>query len=407
MKDCIYASVNAKVVPHAIVELYSASKNFIVALLATNRIVTAASFTVVLDSWSSKAKAAKLLGLRLYFIDESFTLRSILLGVRHFNPRYSERAGGIRGPFMRWVSELLSDFGLSASDLFGSTTDAGPDVKWMAQNGISSKNPPLTDLLGRVVKTIYQTKHVEVMGLLFKELCQMGSDDFERCPQQLLEYKAHRFLGFTRVIRRILCLWDALVAWYGERLSKPQREGKEPPSPFPLSHGHDSLIQLLSMLEPITDLNRRAQGETANQVEVLLTMFNLRLTTLNVTSALRDYRSTPDNNMYFRPDQLMPVMANTPKLLFPLHRQKKMLKCSFISEIQLFLHPNFKQLDVLKDVIRLCTAQQGVPKPTAERNVVKVRGAVYDKLRALMKTVVVNEVDSMLNIFPAPPGGVF
>ncbi|OWY97580.1 LOW QUALITY PROTEIN: hypothetical protein PHMEG_00031858 [Phytophthora megakarya] len=76
-----------------------------------------------------------------------------------------------------------------------------------------------------------------------------------------------------------------------------------------------------------------------------------------------------------------------------------MLKSSFISEIQLFLHPNFNQLDVLKDRTAM--------SPKTYRRAQRRKDAVYDKLHALMKTVVVNEVDGMLNIFPVPPPAVF
>ncbi|OWY99604.1 hypothetical protein PHMEG_00029366 [Phytophthora megakarya] len=79
-----------------------------------------------------------------------------------------------------------------------------------------SKNPEMTDLLRRIVKTEYQTQYVEVMGTLFSELCSlMTVDDVN--ARQLLNFRIHRFLGCARVIRRIRLLWDPLVAWYKER----------------------------------------------------------------------------------------------------------------------------------------------------------------------------------------------
>ncbi|POM79840.1 Hypothetical protein PHPALM_2396, partial [Phytophthora palmivora] len=141
------------------------------------------------------------------------------------------------------------DFDLSRDDLFGSTSDGGADVKRLrnetntfrqnghAMNGASenlktafsivadnstSKNPAMTDMIRRIVKTVYQTQHVEVMGTLFRELCSVITED-DIHARQLLNFRIHRFLGLARVIRRILFLWDPLEAWYEERATKARR----------------------------------------------------------------------------------------------------------------------------------------------------------------------------------------
>ncbi|KAF1788792.1 hypothetical protein GQ600_6600 [Phytophthora cactorum] len=91
---------------------------------------------MVVDFWTSKLQHEKYLGVRVYFIDVKFHLRSVLLGTRHFSPLYGERDQGIRGPFERWLISILRDFGRSFSDFFGATADSGPDVKWMMQSGL-------------------------------------------------------------------------------------------------------------------------------------------------------------------------------------------------------------------------------------------------------------------------------
>ncbi|KAG1707887.1 hypothetical protein DVH05_024538 [Phytophthora capsici] len=197
IKNSMQATINAKVVAHSIVELYASTKRVIEDLLASNRIGTAPSFSVVADFWSSKVTTTKYLGLRVYMVDENYQFRSVLLGTRHFNPHYGERDGGTRGPFQRWIADILRDFGLTRQDLFGATSDAGQDVKWMMRDGLKlswhwcvphmtnaatksacgmvadagkSKNPAMTDLVRRIVKTVYTVKHVETMGSLFEEL---------------------------------------------------------------------------------------------------------------------------------------------------------------------------------------------------------------------------------------------
>jgi hypothetical protein len=101
-----------------------------------NRVGLFKCLTMVVDFWSSKIQREKFLGIRVYFVDAKFRFRSVLLGTRHFPPLYGERDQGIRLPFERWLRSILNDFGLSPSDFFGSTTDSGPDVKWMMKTGL-------------------------------------------------------------------------------------------------------------------------------------------------------------------------------------------------------------------------------------------------------------------------------
>ncbi|KAL3663318.1 hypothetical protein V7S43_011726 [Phytophthora oleae] len=128
-KDALHAVINSKVVCHSIVELYTSTKGVLEDLLRSNRVGSAPTFTAVAVFWSSKVRATEYLGLRLYMITEQFGFKSVLLGTRHFVPRYGEREGGIRLPFRRWIKDILRDFGLTVSDLYGSTSDAGPDSK--------------------------------------------------------------------------------------------------------------------------------------------------------------------------------------------------------------------------------------------------------------------------------------
>ncbi|EGZ09827.1 hypothetical protein PHYSODRAFT_338547 [Phytophthora sojae] len=366
MKDGMHAAVNAKVVVHATIELYASSKSTICREINDNRVGHAATFTVVPDFWTPKGKGAKFLGLRLYFINKQYELKTILLGARHFNPKYSERSGGIRAPFRRWLDDILIDFGLTRADLFGATSDAGPDVKWMMTKGNASKskNPAMTALIKRIVKTVYQTKHVEVMGSLFVELCAMESMG-DKAPQQLLEY-------------RCPC-------------------GKVPPCAFPLANDYDNLTQVLSLLEPITLLNTRAQSESATQVEVLLTLLDLRRSTLNCDKVLRDYRSTKERETYIRLDQLTELARETRLKLqeefqcvfFSRYTDRaKIVQCSFLFEMQLLLHRNFKNLDsILKDVVLLCSPKVSSHKGAGEVNFWKVKYSIVTKTIALMRTV--------------------
>eukprot|EP00644_Phytophthora_capsici_P001727 jgi/Phyca11/107642/e_gw1.14.224.1 len=340
LKEEARVSLNAKVIRHSVVELYDATKRQVQAMLAESRIGSAKCFSIVADFWTASAMNTKFLGLRLYMVDVNFKFKSVLLGTRHFAPH--------------------------RHDLFGSTSDGGPDVKWMMTNGLklnwewciphfthaatktafglvadnsTSKNPAMTDLLRRIVKTVYQTQHVEVMGTLFSELCSvMPEEDIN--AKQLLNFRIHRFLGLARVA---------------------QRENLVPPAAFPLMREKLELIQILSLLEPISVINHIGQSESGNQCDVLLGLYKLRISLLDVTEALKDCRSTKTEKRYFRPEELSNLAASTRALLHKaFHRvffrrytdRSIMNTCSYAFEMQLLLHPNFKTRMVLIDGVR-------------------------------------------------------
>ncbi|RLN38380.1 hypothetical protein BBJ28_00027223, partial [Nothophytophthora sp. Chile5] len=422
VKQEMRAAINANVVRHAVVELYTSTKRQVESELAACRIGSAKCFSIVGDFWTSKSKKEKYLGLRIYMVDKEFQFKSILLGTRHFAPLYSERDGGIRGPFQRWLGDILTDFGIRRCDIFGSTSDGGADVKWMMCNGLKlnwewcvphlsnaatkmacglvadtqrSKNPAMTDLLRRIVRTVYQTQHVEVVGTLFSELCSMIRGD--ESVRQLLDYRAHRFLGLTRVVRRILLLWDPLVIWYSKRQEKARRENQMPPPAFPLSRDKMDLIQLLSLLEPITELNAMSQAERPNQSDVLLFLYKLRVSTLDVSKPLLDCRSTAEEKTYFQPEDLSIISTNTRTLLAKTFHTKffqrytnrtEMNRCSYVFEMQLLLHPNFKNPEgILKKMIERCNLQAGASQQVAQRHYAKVRRIVMNTVRKIMVDV--------------------
>ncbi|GMF47656.1 unnamed protein product [Phytophthora fragariaefolia] len=372
-KDAMQATINAKVVCHTIIELCTSTKRAPEEVLQLNRIGSAPTFTAVADFWTSKVQGVKYLGIRLYMVTEKFEFKSILLGTRHFVPQYGEReGGGIQLLFRRWIIDILTNFGLTLRDLFGATSDAGPDASSTLKH--SSSN----------------------MGSLFEELCLYGKSG--KSPHQLLEYHAHRFLGLTRVVKRILDLWEPLVSWYAGRLDKARRDNANLPASFPPERDYQHLAQILSLLQPITLVNIKSQGESANQVDVLLTLYKLRTSVLDCSKELRDYRSSKERRMAFRPEDLTPLASDTRRLLHDAFQKRffsrytdrtKISTCSFVLEMQLFLHPNFKSFDgFLKRIVLLCNADQnGTVTADGERIFARIKKIIYDKVQSLMPSV--------------------
>lgn len=142
--------------------------------------------------------------------------------------------------------------------------------------------------------------------------------------RQLLNFDIHRFLGLACVIRHILLLWDPLVAWYEERTARAQRDNVVRPASFPLAKDKMDLIQILSLLEPIATVCKIGLYESENQCNVLLGLFKLCICVLEVTTPLKDCRSTKTDRRLVRPEELSNLASTTQLLL-----QKAFPACFF------------------------------------------------------------------------------
>ncbi|DAZ94142.1 TPA: hypothetical protein N0F65_007342 [Lagenidium giganteum] len=235
-----------------------------------------------------------------------------------------------------------------------------------------SKNPDMTDLISKVTKTVYQVKNVEVMGSLFQALCEMLD---KSSSSDLLNYRSHRFMGLVNVIERILSKWWPLCLWYQERQQKALREKKEPQE-FPLYRERTALIQLLSLLEPIQSLNKRGMKE------------------LDVTQALKGYRSTAEKPMHIMPSELTLMVARTRNLLAQAldknffcryTDREKLCTCSYIFEMQMFLHPVFNHQDgALTKMIRFCNVKVQSDQATSDYMVRRRKSTIIEKIRKFM-----------------------
>ncbi|CAB1111532.1 unnamed protein product [Ectocarpus sp. CCAP 1310/34] len=82
-----------------------------------------------LELWVDKSSTLMFMGVRLFYIDREWRLRSRLLAVRQFNPTpemfENERLSKL---LEKHLTDVL-EFGLDVYMLFSATSDAGSDVK--------------------------------------------------------------------------------------------------------------------------------------------------------------------------------------------------------------------------------------------------------------------------------------
>ncbi|RLN79673.1 hypothetical protein BBJ28_00020326 [Nothophytophthora sp. Chile5] len=123
------------------------------------------------------------------------------------------------------------------------------------------------------------------------------------------------------------------------------------------------------LLAPTTALNQKNQKEDVNQVDVLFTMFELRLAVLDCNQPLQCYDLTRQNRAFYHPTQLHPLVKKMHQLAERFTKNffsrytghAIMRKTSYMSEVQVLLHPHVKAPEgALAKMVRLCSEQQRV-----------------------------------------------
>lgn len=205
-------------------------------------------------------------------------------------------------------------------------------------------------------------------------------------------------MGLAMSIRRILAKWEVLVCWFRERTAKAIRDkAKDIPAGFPLTKVKQTVEQILSLLAPIETVNKLAQCEGANQVDVLVQLYTLRTGILNLDAPIKHFASRKDHLMMIEPTDLTPTAKNTRVLLqqalyknfFKSYVDRKCIaNGAFIFEIQQLLHPAVKHVGgPMDEIIAAVARQQHVKQEEIPRHVVRVRGAVIGRIKKLMMVV--------------------
>ena len=221
-KDEMRTTLNHTKVARSIVELYASTKAEVVRVLKRNKVPNTPSLAMVTDFWTCKTQNTKFLGLRVYYVNNDFEFKSVLLGVRQpqLPGATARHPCGVPAMAPQDHRRLRVD----ARGLCRATSDSGSDVKRMLKSEFAlrwewcmphltncatkmacglvkskatSKNPEMTTLLSKIVKTVYEVKHIEIMGSHFADLCDRFT---ESNSTDLLEYRDHRFMGMRTSI---------------------------------------------------------------------------------------------------------------------------------------------------------------------------------------------------------------
>ncbi|GMG18295.1 unnamed protein product [Phytophthora fragariaefolia] len=260
-------------------------------------------------------------------------------------------------------------------------------------SGNNSKNPGMSSIIRKMNKVIFEVKHVEVTGDLFKELCESMTTGKSTT---LLSYSDARFLRVTKAMRRVLDKWQAIEAWYDERASKATRENSTPPV-FPLAGEFTTLTQLMSILQSLADFKRSCQAEMPTQVENLMILYSIRLNDLDLEKPIRHYLSTRKKPIWIQPSDLTPIASTTRRLLqealdkrffIRYYDETKMATTSYVFETQQKLHPVFKspRHNLNAVILKVCQSHGDSGRVACEKRD-KVHQRIRDQLRSLIERV--------------------
>ena len=91
------------------------------------------SISINCDGYTNAISGKKFIGVRAYYVveetDARFKFESKLLAMKPFAPTFAMRQSGLVNIQVEYFAEILKLYGIDQYDLFGATSDAGPDIK--------------------------------------------------------------------------------------------------------------------------------------------------------------------------------------------------------------------------------------------------------------------------------------
>lgn len=216
--------LSTKRLKHRIYEIYSSVHHEVCSAL--NGITKLKRIALSVDKWKCKTSNQNYIGIRIFFVNDEFQFNSFLLSIRHFSPsehdRYSKK-NNLAFLLLRWVLQVLGEFGIEEYHLFSATTDAGSDIKSMILNNLgiawewciahlinravifSFNSSKLTNLIQIIKSIINECSNTEILGNFFRSRTN---------DKKLINFQSQRFMNVYDCIVRLIELWDATILFY-------------------------------------------------------------------------------------------------------------------------------------------------------------------------------------------------
>ena len=136
MKDGLNTAMSSKRLKHVIFEMYLHIISKIRLELDEIRLefCNLPFISINCDGYTNKISGKKFIGLRAYYVIEqadSYKFVSKLLAMKPFSPTFQMRQDGLVESQLKYFTEALKLFSIRDYDIYGATSDAGPDIKYL------------------------------------------------------------------------------------------------------------------------------------------------------------------------------------------------------------------------------------------------------------------------------------
>eukprot|EP00903_Cladosiphon_okamuranus_P013418 g12500.t2 len=301
-----YPPLPAARIKHLLVEMFVATKKVVMGNMHEE--MKKAPLPILhygVDLWTCKTSSRKFIDFHVFYVDSNFELQHTILAVKHYAPSADAQANSQASQTLFTIfRSVLAESGIQLSDLAGGTTDSGSDVRAMCVNFLlrshkvpwdwcgchlvdraaehafatsagpqKSKNTEARRVVQLVIKAAAKVNHSHIFKQKFDEaqMDKLGE------VLKISKHAPQRWLNLVRVMERIIRLWHVLRKVYAD-------DGVD----FPLDNNKDDILQLYSLLQPLSDITGDGQnGAVPMSAEIHLAFAVIKQEVLNPKEQLR------------------------------------------------------------------------------------------------------------------------
>lgn len=336
-------------------------------------------FSMNVDNWKSKNSLRKFMGLRIYFLDTLYQMKTYMLGVREFSPPSIMRTGenGLHLCMGVWGDSLLDNYDLCSNNIFAATTDNAGDVRILSKRTMGANwDWCIPHLFGRVmIYALSKTRNLVMFielesvkgavasirdhtkdGELFQEILQQENE--EESKKVLKSTQVQRFMGHYVTLERYYRMYETI-----DKMMQQAGLINE------VNLSKEELVQLLSIIAPLHEISTKAQTqESAYGYRILQKLINERMNgCLCATSSVwrfDDPNHEKEKVTYFTPrvkhTRSLLIEAMDLKFFSRYFHPKRKASPTLLVEAQHFLHPGIRNLTNVKNVIEVLVQRESL-----------------------------------------------
>lgn len=355
---------------HLATEIYNQVLSVVKAVITSAKDAHGSKiFSMNVDGWKPKNSTRKFVGLRLYFMNSDYVLQTFLLAVREFNPSFKMREGseGLRTCMRVWAEGILSTFGLSFQNIFAATTDGAGDVRILSIHDIKAfwewcpphminralihafgdRNPWMRDQLAEIKKVVKRLRDHTKDGNLFQDILE--EENPEAANKTVHSFQDQRFMGCYLTFVRFYEMYESIIQMCGEAGIL-----------FDVEMDKIEIEQTICLLAPLREISRKTQKQYESYgYRYLQKIIKERIHgCLNPDKPLKHFDEEKAEFTILSPrvkeTRRLLVEAIDKKFFSRYFRKLEKsveLRQDFMLEAQHLLHPAFRNLILVHDVI--------------------------------------------------------